>query len=154
MKKLLLFVLVLCSYSAFSQGTLTGTVIDSDSKLPLSGANVIEMGTSNGTITDFDGNFTLETQNRSGSVVISYIGFDSERVSFTITTGSLDLGTIEISPDTDALSEVVIVGHGIIDLARDRQTPIAVSTITTSEIQAKAVGNVEFPEVIKSTPSV
>lgn len=154
MKKLLLFVLVLCSYSAFSQGTLTGTVIDSDSKLPLSGANVIEMGTSNGTITDFDGNFTLETQNRSGSVVISYIGFDSERVSFTITTGSLDLGTIEISPDADALSEVVIVGHGIIDLARDRQTPIAVSTITTSEIQAKAVGNVEFPEVIKSTPSV
>src|SRR5699024_623267 len=48
----------------------------------------------------------------------------------------------------------VIVGHGIIDMASDRQTPIAVSTITSADIQSKAVGNVEFPEVMKSTPSV
>jgi len=52
------------------------------------------------------------------------------------------------------LSETVIVGKGVIDLEEDRKTPVAVSTIKREEIQDKAVGNVEFPEVMKNTPSV
>ena len=155
MRKILLLVLLIGSLSAFAQRTVTGAVVDSDGKLPLSGANVIETGTSNGTVTDFDGNFILETNSKSGTVTISYIGYDDIKVPFKFgNEQTLNLGTIEISVDEDALSEVVIVGRGIIDLAKDRQTPIAVSTITSAEIQTKAVGNVEFPEVMKSTPSV
>lgn len=65
----------------------------------------------------------------------------------------------EVSDSTDLdesimLSETVIVGRGIIDLEEDRKTPVAVSTITRQEIQDKAVGNVEFPEILKNTPSV
>lgn len=52
------------------------------------------------------------------------------------------------------LSETVIVGKGVIDLEEDRKTPVAVSTIKKQEIQDKAVGNVEFPEIMKNTPSV
>ena len=47
-----------------------------------------------------------------------------------------------------------MIGKGVIDLEQNRKTPIAVSTIKKAEIQAKAVGNVEFPEVMKNTPSV
>lgn len=154
MRKFLFLVFLMGSLSVFSQRTVTGTVIDSETQTPLSGANIIETGTSNGTIADFDGNFTLETQANSGTISISYIGYMSEKVSFTIVSGTANLGTIKIAADADALQEVVIVGRGVIDLANDRQTPIAVSTITATEIQAKAVGNVEFPEVMKSTPSV
>lgn len=154
MRKFLFLVFLMGSLSVFSQRTVTGTVIDSETQTPLSGANIIETGTSNGTIADFDGNFTLETQANSGTISISYIGYMSEKVSFTIVNGTANLGTIKIAADADALQEVVIVGRGVIDLANDRQTPIAVSTITATEIQAKAVGNVEFPEVMKSTPSV
>lgn len=65
----------------------------------------------------------------------------------------------EVSDSTDLeesilLTETVIVGKGIIDLEEDRKTPVAVSTITRQEIQDKAVGNVEFPEILKNTPSV
>ena len=52
------------------------------------------------------------------------------------------------------LSETVIVAKGIIDLEEDRKTPVASSTIMRQEIQDKAVGNVEFPEAMKNTPSV
>lgn len=52
------------------------------------------------------------------------------------------------------LSETVIIGKGIIDLEENRKTPVAVSTIRREEIQDKAVGNVEFPEILKNTPSV
>src|SRR5690554_1307342 len=154
MKKLLLYVFLIGGFAAYSQSTVTGTVIDKETHSPLAGANVVEMGTNNGAITDFDGNFTLSTSRKTGTLSISFIGYTVENVSFTVLGTSVDLGAIEISVDPDALDEVVIVGRGIIDLAHDRQTPIAVSTITSAEIQAKAVGNVEFPEAIKSTPSV
>ncbi len=154
MRKLLLLVFLLGGFAAFSQTTVTGTVIDSDSNDPLAGANVVETGTTNGAITDFDGNFTLETSAKTGTLTISYIGYTIEKVPFKTVGGTAALGNVKITIDADALEEVVIVGKGIIDLAKDRQTPIAVSTISAAEIQAKAVGNVEFPEIMKSTPSV
>ncbi|MCG2429852.1 TonB-dependent receptor [Aequorivita xiaoshiensis] len=154
MKKLLLIVFFLGSIAAFSQTTVTGTVVDSETNSPLAGANVIETGTTNGAITDFDGNFTLQTSSKTGTLTISYIGYNAQKVQYNAVGNAANLGTVKITVDSDALEEVVIVGRGIIDLAKDRQTPIAVSTITSAEIQAKAVGNVEFPEAIKSTPSV
>ncbi|WP_310994342.1 TonB-dependent receptor [Aequorivita marina] len=154
MRKLLLLVFLLGGFTAFSQGKVTGTVIDSETNTPLAGANVVETGTTNGAIADFDGNFILETSSNSGTITISYIGFTVENVAFNVVNGTANLGNVKITPDSDALEEVVIVGRGIIDLARDRQTPIAVSTITSAQIQEKAIGNVEFPEAIKSTPSV
>ena len=152
MKKLLLFVFLIVGFVAYSQTTVTGIVVDADTNSPLAGANVVEMGTNHGAITDFEGNFSLSTSRNSGTISISYIGYLVENVPFNEATKNL--GTIKITIDSDALDEVVIVGRGIIDMAHDRQTPIAVSTITSAEIQAKAIGNVEFPEAIKSTPSV
>jgi outer membrane cobalamin receptor len=49
--------------------------------------------------------------------------------------------------------EEVVVTSGVIDVAKERQTPIAVSKITAQDIQLK-VGNLEFPEVMSKTPGV
>lgn len=135
---------------AFSQGTITGTVLDGELNEPLPGASVVVQGTQTGTSTDFDGNFTLEVSGESGTLVISYIGFVTQRVSFT-STGSI--GEIVLQPDAEELEGVVVIGSGLIDLAEKRNTPVAVSTISKGVIQEKAVGNVEVPEIIKSTPS-
>ena len=58
----------------------------------------------------------------------------------------------EASLDSIALAEVV-VSSGVIDVAKERETPIAVSTITAREVQLK-VGNMEFPEIMNKTPGV
>ena len=58
----------------------------------------------------------------------------------------------EAALDSIALEEVV-VSSGIIDVAKERETPIAVSTITAREVQLK-VGNMEFPEIMNKTPGV
>ena len=42
--------------------------------------------------------------------------------------------------------EEVVVTSGVIDIAKARQTPIAVSRITAQEVALK-VGNMEFPEI-------
>ena len=53
-----------------------------------------------------------------------------------------------------SLGETLIIGKGVIDVAENRKTPVANTIITREEIQDKAVGNVEFPEIMKNSPSV
>lgn len=133
---------------AFSQGTITGTVIDGDLNEPLPGASVVVKGTTIGTSTDFDGNFTIEVPSNAGTLVVSYIGFASKNVPFT----SLgNIGQITLEPNAQELEGVVV--SGVIDVAKDRETPVAVSTIRAAEIQEK-LGSQEFPEILRSTPSI
>ena len=47
----------------------------------------------------------------------------------------------------------VTVTSGVIDIAKVRETPVAVSTISPAEISLK-VGNLEFPEIMSRTPGV
>lgn len=144
------FAAFLMTAVAFSQGTITGTVLDGEYGDPLPGANVTVEGSSIGTATDFDGNFSIQSSESTGTLVISYVGFITKKVAFT-SAGSI--GSVTLMPSAEELEGVVVVGSGVVDLAKDRQTPIAVSTIKASEIALKG-GNLEFPELLKSTPSV
>ena len=147
---LTVFAVVLTTTFAMAQSTIKGTVVDAETNAPLPGANVLEKGTTNGMNTDFDGNFSLVTTSTSGEIVISYVGFGTKTILFD---GDVDLGQI-ILTSNNTLDEVVIIGNGVIDLAADRKTPVAVSTVRKAEIQARGVGNVEVTEILKSTPSV
>ncbi|PKA82792.1 outer membrane receptor protein involved in Fe transport [Ulvibacter sp. MAR_2010_11] len=153
MKKLLLFILLLGSFAAFSQGTVTGTLLDGETGETLPSANVVETGTSNGTVADMDGNFTLNVSKNQGAVTVSFVGYSSKKINYTLVNGSANLGSVSLDLDADALGEVVIVGKGVIDLAGGRETPVAVTTILAEEIQRKAIGNVEITEAVKSAPS-
>lgn len=141
--------LVWSNYS-WAQRVLTGKVTDGTEAI--AGASVSVRGQAGGTSTDEQGNFSLTTDARSGELVIRFLGFSPRTISFS--AGS-DLGTIVLTAsDSQSLDEVVVVGRGIIDIAEDRKTPIAVSTVSRAEILNKGVGNVEFPEIMKNTPSV
>ncbi len=156
MKKITFYLVVsflFVSVFSFAQGTITGTITDSGLGGALNGANVIEDGTDNGAISDFDGNFSLTVEGNSGTVSISYLGYISKSVSYTLANGTTNLGAIALEEDANALAEVVVVGTGVIDLAGGRSTPVAVSTITAREIQEKVIGNVEITQALKSTPS-
>ena len=55
--------------------------------------------------------------------------------------------------DLEELEEIVLVGGGVIDLADDRKTPVAVSTITGEEIQKK-IGTQDITMTLANTPSI
>ncbi|MFD0977410.1 TonB-dependent receptor [Salinimicrobium gaetbulicola] len=151
MRKFLALAFFLTSATIFAQGTITGTVFDSELNGPLPGANIKVVGTTNGTVTDFDGNFTLEVKKASGEIEISFVGYERKVVPFSVQNGATqNLGQIILSPDADALEEIVITSFS---LAIDRKTPVAVSTIKAADIETK-IGNQEFPEILKSTPGV
>ncbi|MEY2922194.1 MAG: hypothetical protein RL108_816, partial [Bacteroidota bacterium] len=144
---------LLMAATMFSQGKIKGTVLDNELKSALPGVNVIVKGSTTGASTDMDGKFTLNTTAASGQVVISYVGFQTQTVSFKVNKGeTVDLGAIKLVSISNQLEDIV-VKSSVIDVAKDRKTPVAVSTIRASEIQQK-LGNLEFPEILKSTPSV
>jgi hypothetical protein len=143
----------LTTLTVFSQSKVTGIVLDGELNQPLAGASVVIKGTTNGVATDFDGKFELTTTQKSGEIVISFLGFDSKTISFTVTGATTNVGSVVIAPNVSQLDDVVVVGKGIMDVAKDRKTPVAVSTIKAAEIQAK-LGNQEFPEMLVNTPSV
>ena len=133
--------------TAFAQGKVTGTVTDGKGSLP--GANIVIKGTKNAVSTDFDGKFSINTTTNSGELVISFIGYKSKTVKFN---GATNVGTIALVSDDNQLQEIV-VRSSVVDVAKDRKTPVAVSTIKAAEIQEK-LGSQEFPEVLANTPSV
>ncbi|MEN2401382.1 TonB-dependent receptor [Flavobacterium sp. MC2016-06] len=144
----LLFMIV---STVFSQGKVTGTITDGTNSLP--GANVSIKGSSAAATTDFDGKFTLESQSGTGELVITYLGYNTQTVKFSVSGGATtDLGMILLESNSNQLEEIV-VKSGVIDIAKDRKTPVAVSTIKAAEIREK-LGSQEFPEILKSTPSV
>ena len=153
MKRVLFSLMVLAmSVAAIGQGVLKGKVIDDESGEPLPGANIIEQGTTNGAITNVDGEFTLNTTAQRGEVVISFLGYVSQTLAFNLSASEV-LAEVVLEVDAKSIEEVVITGYGVIDVAKDRETPVAVSTIKLPEIVAKT-GNQEFPDIMKNTPSV
>lgn len=146
-KNLLFVALFFCVATVIGQTKITGTVVDETGE-GLPGASVVVKGTTNGTQTDFDGKFTLNAKTSNGTIVISFLGYEKKEITFS---GAADLGTIQLVESGDILDEVVI--KGLIDVAKDRQTPVAKSTIKAAEIQEK-LGSQEFPEILNNTPSV
>ncbi len=144
----LLFMIV---STAFSQNKITGTITDGALSLP--GANAAVKGSSDAGSSDFDGKFTITTSATSGQIVVSYLGYESKTVSFTVVTGgTINLGVITLSSNSNELSEIV-VKSSTVDIAKDRKTPVAVSTIKEAQIQER-LGNQEFPEILVFTPSI
>ena len=133
--------------TAFAQGKVTGTVTDGKGSLP--GANIVIKGTKIAVSTDFDGKFSINTTANSGELVISFIGYKSKTVKFN---GTASVGTVALVSDDNQLQEIV-VRSSVVDVAKDRKTPVAVSTIKAAEIQEK-LGSQEFPEILANTPSV
>ncbi|WP_300671638.1 TonB-dependent receptor [Soonwooa sp.] len=83
----------------------------------------------------------------------SNFGRRSLSIVLTLSTASIYFAQQKPSDTlrSNDIEEVVITS--VADIAKDRKTPVAVSTIKEGQI-VERLGNQEFPEILKSTPSV
>ncbi|KAB1156199.1 SusC/RagA family TonB-linked outer membrane protein [Flavobacterium luteum] len=131
--KKLLFLFVFLPFSILAQSSLEGTVVDSKSKQPIPGVNVIIKGTPNGTSTDFDGKFKLPKINKGDVVVFSYIGYVNQTITFT----SQKAVTIGLDEESNQLNEVVIqVGYGS---AKKKDATGSVALVTSKDFNKGAI---------------
>ncbi|HKI90601.1 MAG TPA: TonB-dependent receptor [Draconibacterium sp.] len=146
----LVAVLGLFSLATSAQGTIKGKIVDAETNEALIGANVVLEGTTIGTVTNVDGNFSLSVKAGNQKINISYIGYIAQQLSVSVSNGRTnDLGEIKLESESIGINEVKVLAS----FARDRQTPVSMSTIEPMQIEEK-LGTQEFPEILKTTPSI
>lgn len=87
---------------------ITGVIVSDSTGQPLSGVSVKLKGTSTGTYTDNDGSFNLQLPDGGGTLIISSIGYESQEVRATSSTGSI---RVRLKLSATKLNEIVIVGY-------------------------------------------
>lgn len=148
MKKSLLFlVLVMATNLLLAQNVFKGTVVDKTTAETLIGVSIHSPETNKGTVTDLDGRFSLELGENEKELIVKYLGFADKIIK--ISAAKTNLGTIEMESEAIGLDDVIVSSS----IAKERQTPIAMSVITPLEIEEQ-LGTKEFPEILNSTPGV
>ena len=86
---------------------LTGKVTSPNGE-GLPGVTVVVKGTTLGTTSNPDGSFSLSVPDKVGTLVFSFIGFQTQEKGFS-GPGSF---TVKLADDSKSLDEVVVVGYG------------------------------------------
>lgn len=103
-----LLLLLVSSSELLSQTTIKGVVRDSSTNETLVGANIRLLADPTiGASTDIDGSFTIVSPTNSGSLVVSFVGFNQRTVNFN---GSATLSILLTSERE--LDEIIVVGYG------------------------------------------
>lgn len=143
-------VILFFSSATFAQGLIRGVVQDVNTDETLIGATVLIRGTTIGVTTNLDGSFLLIAPEGDHSLVVSYVGYEDYTTDVSIKDGSTyNVGTILMLSSSVGLQEINVFAN----VAIDRKTPVAVSTLNAAEITEK-LGSRELPEVLNETPSV
>ncbi len=115
--KQILFLVILCSISLFSQNRfIQGQLVDSDDGHFLSSANVILYqlpdSSMRGITSDYKGIFKFENLRASKYILtISYVGYKTHNQQIELGTNSIDLGRITLKEVSIETEEVKIIGE-------------------------------------------
>jgi len=86
---------------------VTGTVTSAEDGEPVIGASIVVKGTTVGTVTTFDGTFSLDVPQNARTVVVSYLGMESQEVAVS------PVINLALRSDTQALDEVIVTALGL-----------------------------------------
>lgn len=113
-----------------------GVIVDEEGE-PLIGVTIRIKGTGKGTITNFDGEFSLEDDNRKTPLLFSYIGKeDIEKLPVYGQSMKLVMKDSQVGKKLD---EVIVVGYGTM---KKRDVTGSISSISSKEIENKMATNV------------
>jgi outer membrane cobalamin receptor len=140
----LFFGTIIC-FGAIAQTTISGKITDQNTGESLIGATVI-YGKGKGIATDFDGNYSFTIQEGERNIKVSYVGYKEITKLVKVTAESQKL---DFKLKTILLNEVQVVA----DIAIDRETPVAFSTIPMKQI-SEELASQDIPMVLNSTPGV
>jgi hypothetical protein len=90
-------------------GSVHGIVSDAASGDPLPGANIRILGTARGTITNSAGEFFLPVDSLPGTVVVSYLAYESD--TFRVSLPGVQQQNVRLIPSPIRIPEVVILAE-------------------------------------------
>lgn len=142
----LILLLVLSTMTALA-GNIKGTVLDKQTKEPLTGATIQITGTAQGVVADIDGNYTLNVNDGTYTITVKYIGYKDILLN-SIKVKAETLLNFEMESDAQALGEVSVVakknleGERALQMERQKAT-LAIENLGAKEMSIKGISNVE-----------
>ncbi|MEO7988885.1 MAG: TonB-dependent receptor [Chryseolinea sp.] len=136
MRSMAMVVGLLCfSISLLAQErTVSGTVTD-ETGGGMPGVNVLVKGTSTGTVTDTEGNFKINVSGDDATLVFTFVGYASSE----IIVGARSVMNIQLTPDVQTLSELVVTGYA---MQEKKDLTGSVGTVKSSDLVQVPSGNV------------
>ena len=92
--------------AAQAQRSVSGTVVDETDE-PLIGVSVTVPGHNAGITTDIDGNYRITLPAGATTLSFAYVGYNTETVTVTS-----DVINVKLTPSSQALQEMVVIGYG------------------------------------------
>jgi hypothetical protein len=105
-RHLFLFLLLLSSFIANSQFAVSGRIVDSATKEPMTGASVYCQNTTVGTTSNKQGEFSLQLKSGGYELIISFTGYQTKLIRISNDDGKLP--DIEMIKEDKSLGEVII----------------------------------------------
>ena len=136
------------SFTARAQLYISGKVIDAIDNLPVGGV-AIHNSSGEGTISDGDGNFELKTTSSDITLTFSHLAYQKRSIKITDHKDNKEAFIIVLTPKMIGLQEVSVIASFV----RERQTPVAISTIDQAIIEHQ-LGSQTFPEIMKMKPGI
>ena len=108
MKNQIVFLAVLfIPIFSFAQGSISGTVVDAETKQPLEGASVFAQNTTKGTATDKQGAYKLYLDKGGYEINVTFTGYASRTINLSEITGDRTFN-LEMQKADNTMGEVVI----------------------------------------------
>ena len=115
--------------------TVSGQVLDASDGQPLIGAGVM-LANGSGTVTDGDGRYVIQAP-RDASLTFSSLGY----ISATEPINGRTVINLSLSPDTQALEEVVVLGYTTQKKAELSSAVVSMSGEKLTDVAAPDIGN-------------
>ena len=158
MKNLVFLFIISCylSFSASAQqsGSITGTVIDKGTQIPLSNVSIQVDDNKSGTITDSLGSFRIrEIPVGTYNISISSLGYKNLTIfNCIVTSGNENTFSVELELEVSQLNEVIVSSATV--RSATLETPLSVQNLTAEEIKSNPGGNFDISKVIQTLPGV
>ena len=132
-----ILLLVLSTMTAMA-GNIKGTVLDKQTKEPLTGATIQITGTALGVVADIDGNYTLNVNDGTYTITVRYIGYKDILLN-SIKVKAETLLNFEMESDAQALGEVSVVAKKNLEGERALQMERQKATLAIENLGAKEI---------------
>ena len=135
LKQSFLLITVLLTIGTFAQNHISGIVSSAKNRGILPGVQITIENSTIGTISDINGKFTLKVDQLPAKIILTHIGFQSQRIEINSKNFENKLSVLMI-PKSIELEEVNILS----DAAKERYNPIAFNRISSEKIVVLPLG--------------
>lgn len=133
--------------NTFAQLSISGKIVDTDGKTPLSGANVVLVGAVRGTQSNAQGIYKISNLKKGTyTIKVSFVGFEKEEQVIELQKNTVL--NFSLNKSTFAADEVVVNAT-----RANAKSAIAFTDVSKEDLQKQNLGQ-DIPQLLNFTPSL